>query len=119
MCLGAAVGVIAILDTSIPRHRRAYRAMGVDGRIAGEIALGIPVVELADERRTYDRMVAVGRALRDGHGADALVMGCAGMAQYRERLQDELGLPIVDPTQAAVGMAVAAVRIGYGGRAGQ
>jgi Asp/Glu/hydantoin racemase len=110
--LGAGIGVVAILDRSIPRHRRAYRAMGIDARIAGERALGIPVVELADERRTFARMLEVGAALRDEHGADVLVLGCAGMAQYRERLQDELGTPVIDPTQAAVGMALAAVRIG-------
>jgi Asp/Glu/hydantoin racemase len=115
--LGAGVGIVAILDRSIPRHRRAYRAMGIDARIAGELALGIPVIELADERRTFARMLEVGAALRDAHGADVLVLGCAGMAQYRERLQDELRVPVIDPTQAAVGMALAAVRIGFRRRA--
>jgi allantoin racemase len=36
-------------------------------------------------------------------------MGCAGMAQYRDRLQDSLGVPVVEPTQAAAGMAMARV----------
>jgi allantoin racemase len=117
MNLGGGAGVVAILDRSIPRHRRAYRALGIEARIAGELALGIPVVELADERRTWDRMVAVARSLRDSHGADVLVLGCAGMARYRERLQEAVGLPVIDPTQAAVGMALAAVRFGVRRRA--
>jgi allantoin racemase len=111
--LGAAVGVIAILEGSIARHQRAYRAMGLGGRIAGERAVDIPVVELADEARTYGRMSEVGRLLRDENGADVLVMGCAGMARYRERLQDALGIPVVDPSQAAAAQAIAAVSLGY------
>jgi Asp/Glu/hydantoin racemase len=55
------------------------------------------------------RMVEVGRRLRDVHGADVVVLGCAGMAQYRGALADALGVPVVDPTQAAVTMAIGAV----------
>ena len=51
-------------------------------------------------------MMATGRALRDEDEADVLVLGCAGMARYRERLEDALGIPVVDPVQAAVGMAI-------------
>ena len=48
--------------------------------------------------------------------ADVLVMGCAGMARFREPLERELGIPIVEPTQAAVTMALGRVRLGWGGR---
>ena len=51
------------------------------------------------------------RELRDHHGADVLVLGCAGMAQYRAELEAALDLPVVDPTQAAVTMAIGAVRL--------
>ena len=61
-------------------------------------------------------MIDVGRTLRDTHGADVLVMGCAGMARFRETLERELGIPVVEPTQAAVTMAVGRVRLGWGGR---
>jgi Asp/Glu/hydantoin racemase len=71
------------------------------------------VGELADEAVTLGRMTEVGRRLRDENGADVLVMGCAGMARYRAGLEADLGLPVVDPTQAAVGMALTAVRLGY------
>jgi allantoin racemase len=40
-----------------------------------------------------------------------LVLGCAGMAQYRHRVEQAIGLPVVDPTQAAVTMAIGAVRL--------
>ncbi|WP_188517802.1 aspartate/glutamate racemase family protein [Alsobacter metallidurans] len=112
LTLGQRFGVIAILPTSIPRHLRYFGAMGVMGRFAGDLSIGLGVAELADEARTYERMSATGRALRDAHGADVIVMGCAGMARYRRRLQDELGVPVVEPTQAATAMALGRVLLG-------
>ena len=109
MSLGERVGIIAILSRSIPRHLRYIRAMGVETRLAGDRAIELGVVELSDEARTFERMVKVGTDLRDLDGADVLVLGCAGMARYRERLAGRLGIPVVDPTQAAVGMAMTAV----------
>jgi Asp/Glu/hydantoin racemase len=111
--LGNMVGIIAILPASVARHARYFRAMGVAERIAGERPVNLGVVELADETRTRGRMLAVGKALRDEDGADVLVMGCAGMAKYRAPLEEELGVPVVDPTQAAVGLAITAVGLGY------
>ena len=54
-------------------------------------------------------------ALRDTDGADVVIMGCAGMARYRKPLQDELGIPVVEPTQAAVAMAIGRVRLNWAG----
>ena len=42
-------------------------------------------------------------------------MGCAGMARFRETLERELGIPVVEPTQAAVTIAVGRVRLGWSG----
>ena len=104
--LGSRFGVVSILEQAIPRHLRYYDALGLGSRLAGDRAVGIGVTGLSDESRTLDRMMATGRALRDEDGADVLVLGCAGMARYRERLEDALGIPVVDPVQAAVGMAI-------------
>ena len=113
LTLGHLFGVIAILKQSIPRHLRYVGALGVSDRLAGELPVGLPVVELSDEKKTFGRMVDVGTALRDTHGANVVVMGCAGMARYRKPLQDALGIPVVEPTQAAVTMAIGRVRLGW------
>ncbi|HLH93064.1 MAG TPA: aspartate/glutamate racemase family protein [Xanthobacteraceae bacterium] len=105
-------GVLAILPGSIPRHQRYFAAMGVTDRLAGEVAVDVGVVELADEQRTFARLTECGRTLRDQHRADVVVMGCAGMARYRAALEDDLTIPVVEPTQAAVTMAIGRVRLG-------
>jgi len=115
LTLGQKFGVIAILSQSIPRHLRYVGAMGVSDRLAGELPVGLRVVELSDEKKTFRRMVETGKALRDQHGANVVVMGCAGMARYRKPLQDALGIPVVEPTQAAVTMAIGRVRLNWAG----
>ena len=113
LTLGQRFGVIAILQQSIARHLRYVGALGVTERLAAELPVGLPVVELSNEEKTFGRMVAVGKALREQHGADVVVMGCAGMARYRKPLQDEIGIPVVEPTQAAVTMAIGRVRLNW------
>jgi len=111
MTLGQRFGVISILRKSIPRHLRYVGQMGVADRMAGDRAIGLGVVELADETRTFSRMAEVAAELRDQDGADVLIMGCAGMARYRDRLQRHVGLPVVEPSQAAVSMAIGRSRL--------
>jgi Asp/Glu/hydantoin racemase len=115
LTLGQKFGVIAILKQSIARHLRYVAALGVTDRLAGELPVGLGVTELSDEARTFSRMVDVGEALRDQHGANVIVMGCAGMARYRKPLQDAIGVPVVEPTQAAVAMAIGRVRLDWAG----
>jgi Asp/Glu/hydantoin racemase len=60
-----------------------------------------------------DRVVEVGRQLRDEDGAEVLILGCAGMGHWREKAEQALGIPVVDPTQAAVARAIGLVSLGY------
>ena len=101
-------GVIAISDASVERHRRYLARMQVLNRLAGEIALNISVDESANGTRTYQRLVEVGYQLIK-MGAGVIILGCAGMSRHRLNLEAELGIPVIDPTQAAVSMAVGTI----------
>ncbi|MFY0691208.1 MAG: aspartate/glutamate racemase family protein [Paracoccaceae bacterium] len=111
MTLGQRFGVISILPGSIPRHMRAFGAMGVMARCAGDRALNLGVAELAEPGATLSRMIETGRTLRDEDGADVLIMGCAGMADYRQALEEATGLPVVEPCQAAAAMALGRIAL--------
>ena len=104
-------GVIAIKSRSIPRHIRYLRQMGLMDRLAGERPLEMSVAESASGEGTLQRMITVGRELRDEDGAGTIVMGCAGMARHRRPLEDALGIPVIDPTQAAVAMAIGTIMV--------
>ena len=103
-------GVIAIGQRSIRRHLRYLRQMGLVDRMAGERPINMSVAETASADAALGRMIEVGRALKDRDGAQAIVMGCAGMARHRRPLEEALGIPVIDPTQAAVTMALGAVQ---------
>ena len=51
------------------------------------------------------------RNLALAHGAGAVVLGCAGMAPMRAALEADLGVPVIDPAQAAVAMAGGALLV--------
>ena len=104
-------GVIAIKSRSIPRHIRYLRQMALMDRLAGERPLEMSVAESASGEGTLARMITIGRELRDEDGAGAIVMGCAGMARHRRPLEDALGIPVIDPTQAAVAMAIGTIMV--------
>jgi Asp/Glu/hydantoin racemase len=106
---GERFGVISILARSIPRHLRYIRSTGLQHRFAGDRAIGLGVVELSDDETVLQRMSEVGRQLCDIDGADVIIMGCAGMARMRERLEQNLGVAVIEPVQAAVTMAIGAV----------
>ena len=106
MTQGERFGVISILEPSVKRHGRYVRQMGIEARSAGDRAIGFGVVELAQEEKLLDRMIETGRALRDEDGADVLILGCAGMARCRDQVSDAVNLPVVEPSQAAVAMAM-------------
>lgn len=114
LTLGKRFGIISILETSLPRHLRYLRSLGLESRFAADLPVGIGVTGLAEGDAVCERMIAVGQELRDKHGADVIIMGCAGMAGYRDDLETALDLPVVEPCQAAAAMALGAVRLNWG-----
>ena len=109
MLLGDRFGVIAILDRSVKRHLRYVASLGLGDRLAGDRAIGLGVAELSREDVAFARMVEVGEQLK-ADGADVVVLGCAGMARYRDRLEERLAVPVDDPSQAAVAQAIGILR---------
>jgi allantoin racemase len=101
-------GVIAIVESSKARHRMALRAMGLEDRLAGEVALNVSMDTLLDPDAARAARVAAGRELA-AMGAETIILGCTGMAHHRTAIRDAVGLPVIEPVQAAAGLALTAV----------
>lgn len=99
-------GVIALVDASIGRHALALRAIGAEARLAGEIAMNTTIDALLDPVAARAALLAAGRGLV-AQGAGAVILGCTGMAGHRAALEDGLGVPVIEPCQAAVARALA------------
>ncbi len=103
-------GILSILEESTARHRRYIRELGLAENLAGDRPVGLGVTALGDNpETTLARLVDVGGQLRDEDGAQIVVLGCTGMAPYRETLEASLGVSVVDPVHAAVKAALGAV----------
>ncbi len=106
---GGGFGVISIMDQSIPRHMKHLEDRGMTHFCAGDRAINMTVAESASADGAFARLVDVGAKLRDTDGAQSIILGCAGMAVHRAPLEKELSIPVIDPVQAAVAMAVGSV----------
>lgn len=98
-------GVLALGRESIQRHIAYVRDLGMQEFHAGERALHVSVEE-AGAGETLPKIVETGRLLIDEDGAETVILGCAGMASHRKPAQQALGVPVIDPTQAAVKLAI-------------
>ena len=98
-------GVIALAEASKGRHLLALRMMGLEQRLAGEIAMNLSIDTLLDPARARDALIDTARLLA-GQGAQVIILGCTGMAHHREAIASAVFLPVVDPCQAAAGIAL-------------
>ena len=101
-------GVIALVEQSKPRHMLALRMMGLEGRLVAEVALNVTMETLLDPHLAQLRLIEAARELAEA-GAGAVVLGCTGMAHHRAAIADAVGLPVIEPCQAGVLMAIGAV----------
>jgi Asp/Glu/hydantoin racemase len=102
-------GVIAIVDASKARHLAALRAMGLENRLAAEIALNVTMETLLEPLAARTRLIAAARACA-GSGAGTIILGCTGMAHHRAAVEDAVGVPVIEPCQAAAGIALVAIQ---------
>ncbi|GAC1600362.1 MAG: aspartate/glutamate racemase family protein [Ramlibacter sp.] len=93
-------GSIAFVTPSVQRQRRVFQAMGVEHRCVGSLPLNLPMADLIDPGRSRPALAKTGHRLRD-LGAEVVILGCAGMAGHRRFLEDEIGIPVIEPIQAA------------------
>ena len=98
-------GVIAIVDASKARHLAALRAMGLEHRLAAEIALNVSMDTLLDPVAARASLIAAGQAAVQA-GAETVILGCTGMAHHRHAIEQAIGVPVIEPCQAAAALAL-------------
>ena len=110
---GGRFGVISLSDGSVERHLRYLRTLGLEQQCAGDRAANLSVAESEAGADTLTRLTEIGQRLVRDDGARSVILGCTGMAKHRAALEATLGVPVIEPTQAATSVAIAAVQIGW------
>jgi allantoin racemase len=105
--------VVTTLSRSIPALETNLLKYGLDRRCARVRAAEVPVLELEDPRSDAAARIGeeIERAKAEDH-AEAIVLGCAGMADLAGHLSRRHGLPVVDGVAAAVTLAEGLARLG-------
>lgn len=106
--------IVTTLSRSVPALEHNLVRYGLASRCARVRASDVPVLELEAAGSDARRRIAaeIDAAVRDDH-AEAIVLGCAGMAGLAADLSVEFGLPVIEGVSAAVKLveALAALRI--------
>ena len=85
----------------IPKMAENVRRYGHGRAMASMRDLGMGVHEFQSEPSTAERMIRLGRMCIERDGAEALILGCTAEYGFHLRLQEELGVPAIDPVLAA------------------
>ena len=105
--------VITTLGRSIPAIEHNLTRYGLASRCAHVRAAEVPVLALEDPKSAArDRISGEIEAAKRQDRAEAIVLGCAGMADLAASLSEQHGIPVVDGVAAAVIFAEGLARIG-------
>lgn len=105
--------IVTTLGRSVPALEHNLHRYGLWARCARVRSSEVAVLELEEPGSDACNRISaeIGRAVVEDR-AEAIVLGCAGMADLGQRLEAEHGLPVLDGVTCAVGLAEGMVRIG-------
>ncbi|MDQ1849671.1 aspartate/glutamate racemase family protein [Gemmobacter fulvus] len=106
--------IVTTLPRSVPIIEDLVEAYGAGHRCRAVRAVDMPVLALEQDPATAEaRLIREIEAARDVDGAEAVVLGCAGMSDLCDRLQLQTGMPVINGVTAAVKLAEGLVGGGY------
>jgi allantoin racemase len=111
--LSTRFAVVTTLSRSIAALEHNLLKYGLATRCAAVRAAEVPVLALEEPGSPARAQIAalIEHTLRDD-GAEAIVLGCAGMTDLAAGLAREFGVPVIDGVAAAVKLAESLVALG-------
>ena len=105
--------IVTTLKRSIPALEKLAVKYGMSQQCHRVRAAEVPVLELEnpDSETTKLIRVEIQKAL-DEDRSEAIVLGCAGMADLATKLSKEFGVPVIDGVTAAVKLVESLVALG-------
>ena len=105
--------IVTTLPRSVPVIEELVRRYGLDHQCRRVRSAAIPVLALEEPGSDARGRVRaeILRAIEED-GCEAVLLGCAGMADLTEWLSAECGIPVIDGVTAATTFAEALVRAG-------
>ena len=105
------VAVVTVGNKALWMIEERIRKAGYGDLVEGVYGIGLGVLDLDKDREATVREV-VGKAreaLRDG--ADAIILGCTGLAGLAKEVEEVIKAPVIDPAGAAIKVAEGLVKV--------
>ncbi|MDQ7849045.1 MAG: aspartate/glutamate racemase family protein [Armatimonadota bacterium] len=97
----------------VPKMQANAHALGLGHRICAWRSIDRSVQAMQDDpEETYRAVRRAASYARDQDHAEAVVLGCGALSGLAERLQEEVGMPVIDPVPAGVLLACALASLG-------
>jgi allantoin racemase len=113
MLLGSKFSVVTTLSVSVPIIEENLKNYGLDTMCLKVRASEVPVLDLEKPGSNARNKISDEIALSlQEENPDAVVLGCAGMADLAVQFSKAHGVPVIDGVAAAVGLAAGLVRLG-------
>ncbi len=110
--IASSFSVVTTLPRSVPIIEDLALRYGMERRCRRVRAADIPVLALEEEGDARQRILAEIRTAVAEDRCEAVILGCAGMADLTEWLTRETGVPVIDGVVAAVRIVEALVGAG-------
>jgi len=111
--LAARFSVVTVLPRIKTMLEELTASYGMSHRVVNIRTTPLCVLDFERDPEGGMQMLALEgrRAVEEDH-AEAILLGCAGMAEFADNLEKELGVPVIDGVVAAVKFAEAIVDLG-------
>lgn len=98
--------IVTVLPRVEPFLAEAVHRAGLTEKCASIRCTPLSVLEIEEDiERTKNLIVEYARLAIDEDGAEAILLGCAGLGPIDKTMQETLGVPVLDGTACAVTMA--------------
>ena len=105
--------IVTVLPRVKPLLEEVVHRNGLERRCASIRPAPLTVLEIEEDLdRAKRMMVDEARIAIEQDGAEAILLGCAGLGPIDKAMQDELGVPVFDGTACAVKLAESLIAYG-------
>ncbi|NLC26886.1 MAG: hydrogenase expression protein HupH [Fastidiosipila sp.] len=101
--------IVTTMAVSVPMFKENIAKYGYSNRVASVRAIELPVLALEDIEKTFQALCKTSEIAIEEDGAEVIVLGCTGMMETRDRLQEYLQIPVVEPLSIGIQYAAAMV----------
>jgi len=110
--LGSRIGIVGVKNGQ-SLLEEIVRSYGLDNHVCAYRAVDVLPAELAEgDHKAFEMILNEARFAIDHNRADVILLGCTAMSIFGKDLQEQLRIPVVEPSACAIRMAIDLVRMG-------